>query len=598
MASKGPSQTGASGQPPTAMRTTRASSRQAAHAPPGGSNASPGEKAKKRPTAGEQSRSILADAKCLGSEELITPSTMYKILARILNKYGEGMNSDARVALRALATLLQEVENQEQISARMMDAIARKVESKLETVLDSGMLKMSDMVDSVVANQKDLQEATAKLAGSTEALQKTAQEMGCSAKEASATTEQLANTVTTYKEALLTASNEMPRTGARQTATTNEDPRLTRDLDRRSRQILVEIGKEAVEGKSAVEIKERLENALKNMEPSPPEGAKIQEINKLRNGGVIIQLESKEAADWLREPFNKHAFTGNLDANAFIKERTYPIVVPRVPITFEPANQDHLRKVEGVNNLAPNTICKARWIKPIYRRHPKQLVAHATFTLSSACEANRLIRDGMNICSNRTYPKRLKYEPKQCMKCRKWGHFAAECHAKVDTCGTCGENHVTSECTESEKRYCVACKATDHASWDRSCPEFRRKSAHFDELHPENALTYFPTEESWTLIARPERIPIDERFPSKYTVGSLPPPSQTRRQMPTREVERKQKRRKRSMDSTQRTLDGYIERRTPANQAEAEEGTEEGQNDKDSDDVVNLLDHSLLEPWL
>ena len=148
-----------------------------------------------------------------------------------------------------------------------------------------------------------------------------------------------------------------------------------------------------------------------------------------------------------------------------------------------------------VNNLAPNTVCKARWIKPIYRRHPKQLVAHTTITLSSASEANRLIRDGMNICSSRTYPTRLKYKPKQCMKCCKWGHFAAECHAKDDTCGTCGENHVTKECTDNGKR---------------SCLEFRRKSAHFDELHPENALTYFPTEESWTVTKR--------RVDSYYTV--------------------------------------------------------------------------------
>ena len=598
MASKGLSQAGASGQPPPAPRATRASLRQTAHTPPSGSGSSPGEKAKKRTTAGEQSRSILADVKCLGSEEPITLSTMYKILARILNKYGEGMNSDARVALQALAALLQEVENQEQISARMMEAIARKVESKLETVLDSGMLKMSDMVDSVVANQKDLQKAAEKLTDNTETLQRMAQEMGCSAKEASATTEQLASTVSSYKEALLTAGNALPRAGTKQMATTNEDPRLTRDLDRKSRQILVEIGREVIEGKSATEIKEKMEAVLNGMDLTPPEGAKIQEINKLRNGGVIIQLETKEAADWLREPFNKHAFTGNLDTNVYIKERTYPIVVPRVPITFDPLNQDHLREVEGANNLAPNTVCKARWIKPIYRRHPKQLVAYATLTLSSASEANRLIRDGMNICSNRTYPKRLKYEPKQCMKCRKWGHFAAECHAKADTCGTCRENHFTKDCTDNEKRYCVACKATDHASWDRSCPEFRKKSAHFDELHPENALTYFPTEESWTLTARPERVPIEDRFPSKYAVGSLPPPSQTRRQLPTREVAKKQKRRRQNVDNTQGTLDGYVERSAPASQADAEEETEDEQQDKDSEDVANLLDHSLPEPWL
>ena len=48
--------------------------------------------------------------------------------------------------------------------------------------MNSGMLKMSDMVDSVVANQKDLQEAAAKLMGNTEPLQKVEQEMGCRAK--------------------------------------------------------------------------------------------------------------------------------------------------------------------------------------------------------------------------------------------------------------------------------------------------------------------------------------------------------------------------------------------------------------------------------
>ena len=131
---------------------------------------------------------------------------------------------------------------------------------------------------------------------------------------------------------------------------------------------------------------------------SPPLGdAKIQEINKLRNGGVIVQLETKEVADWLHEPTNKKEFMDKLDTNTQIKERTYPLVVPRVLISFEPTNQEHLWEMEMVNNLEPNTISKARWIKPIYRRHPKQWVAYATISLSSASEANRLIRDGMYI---------------------------------------------------------------------------------------------------------------------------------------------------------------------------------------------------------
>ena len=542
----------------------------------------------------------MINAKCLGPDEQATPSTLYKIFDRILHRYVKGINSDAKLSLQAFATLLQEGENQAQMSSKIADEIARRVESKLEGVIDGGLLKMSDLVDNVLINQKELQSATLVLTGKTEALQNLAQEIGNSAKEASVTTDQLSNMMTSYKEALLTAATSAPRANAMQTVKVSEDPRLTRDLDRKSRQLLIELGKETVESKSASELKGKIEAALSSLDPSPPEGATVQEINKLRNRGVVIQLASKEAANWLREPFNKVAFTEKLDANAYIKDRTYPLVVPRVPISFDPQNQEHLREVETINNLAPNSVSKARWIKPMYRRHAKQTVAYATLSLNSANEANRLIRDGMYICSNRTYPKRLKYEPKQCMKCRKWGHFASDCQAKSDICGTCGENHFTKDCVDKVTRFCVACKATDHASWDRSCPEFQRKIAQFDKIHPENALTYFPTDESWTLTARPERVPLDERFPSKYAVGSLPPPSQTRRAPPTREIGRKQKHRKRNAGKNQGTLDGFLEKREHEDQVQNTEPSEEGQydNDKDDEDVSEMLILNTPGTWI
>jgi hypothetical protein len=43
-----------------------------------------------------------------------------------------------------------------------------------------------------------------------------------------------------------------------------------------------------------------------------------------------------------------------------------------------------------------------------------------------------------------------------------------------------------------------------------------------DAHNPENSMPYFPTDNDWTLVTRPERIPLDERFPKKYTVNSLP----------------------------------------------------------------------------
>ena len=114
--------------------------------------------------------------------------------------------------------------------------------------------------------------ATETLTSKTETLQKIAQEIGSSAKEASELTDQLSNMVTSYKEALLTASNAAPRSSATQLHKSMEDPRLMQDLDRKNRQFLIEMGKETLEGRSAMELKEKIEAALHSMtQPSPGE---------------------------------------------------------------------------------------------------------------------------------------------------------------------------------------------------------------------------------------------------------------------------------------------------------------------------------------
>ena len=95
----------------------------------------------------------------------------------------------------------------------------------------------------------------------------------------------------------------------------------------------------------------------------------------------------------------------------------------------------------------------------------------------------------------------------------------------------------------------------DHSSWDQSCPEFLRKSTHLDKLHPENALTYFLTKEEWMQSARPERIPIDSRFPAKFAVGGLPPLGYTEKQRTDKVHKCKSKRR-----GAQGTLDNYVKK--------------------------------------
>lgn len=175
-----------------------------------------------------------------------------------------------------------------------------------------------------------------------------------------------------------------------------------------------------------------------------------------------------------------------------------------------------------MNSFQSHTIQSMRWIKPTTRRRAGQTRAHAILTLRSADDANRAIKDGLEICGVRTRAERSKREPLQCLKCRNWEHKAQACEAPVDTCGTCGENHRTSDCTNKANLYCVSCKSNAHASWDRSCPEFLRRCAIYDERHPENSMVYFPTEHDWTLATRPSKIPLEDRFPKHLAVNSLP----------------------------------------------------------------------------
>jgi hypothetical protein len=205
-----------------------------------------------------------------------------------------------------------------------------------------------------------------------------------------------------------------------------------------------------------------------------------------------------------------------------IRERSYNLVVPRVPITFDPQDGKHLREVEEVNGLTTNALRKVRWIKPPQRRRLGQTHTYAIFSIVTAGMANMLIKDGLNICSTKVRPKKQKQEPIQCMRYRQWGHFVSECIAESEACGNCREAHHTNACQNKGKTFCIICKDNSHTSWDRNCPEFLRRCAIYDEHNPENGMPYYPTEEDWTLAERPARIPLDKRFPKRFAVNGLP----------------------------------------------------------------------------
>ena len=208
-------------------------------------------------------------------------------------------------------------------------------------------------------------------------------------------------------------------------------------------------------------IKERVSSMIASIaNPPPPKDVTITDVIKLRRGGFTVIFKDKEVIKWLQD--DGVEITIGIAPDTSITKRVYSILVPCVPLTFNPLDDQHLREVKESNNLPAGTIDKARWIKPAYRRALGQMAAHAIFTLKDVDITNTCIRDSLYICGVRIRPSRLKHKPMQCMKCRRWGHFANACTATVNTCGMCGGDHQTNECNSRDTVHCVSCKSDEH----------------------------------------------------------------------------------------------------------------------------------------
>ena len=229
-----------------------------------------------------------------------------------------------------------------------------------------------------------------------------------------------------------------------------------------------------------------------------PEIPKIKAAILMRNGGLLLELDSPESANWLLDDSNRTRFLDNIGSGACIKDRSYQVIVQFAPVQFQPEDKENIRTFETTNGLPANSVLKAEWIKPVKDRKPNQNVATLRVYHKDASSANHVLSKGAVIMGKKTVPKKPKKEPIRCLKCQHFGHERRVCPSDILTCGRCSGPHETNSCRVPPRSIeCANCRGP-HPSYDRDCSKFREKCERLDARCPENNLAFYPTDDSWS----------------------------------------------------------------------------------------------------
>jgi len=258
-----------------------------------------------------------------------------------------------------------------------------------------------------------------------------------------------------------------------------------------------------------------------------PTSVKLKSTTLLRNGGLLIELDTSEAAQWLKSVETIDKFLDGIGSGASIKNRTYQVIVQFVPVRFDPTDDAQVRTYEEHNNIPQNSVLKAEWIKPVNERRTGQKVATMRVYHRDADSANTILKHGAYVFNKRVEPKRPRKEPIRCLRCQRFGHERRECKSNNAYCGKCSGTHETNTCRIPRDDFkCVNCFRA-HPSYDRDCGKFWEKCKQMDQRCPENGLAFYPTDEQWTWVTAEHGAATQPPPP----VTSPPRPPQTRQTM-------------------------------------------------------------------
>ena len=113
-------------------------------------------------------------------------------------------------------------------------------------------------------------------------------------------------------------------------------------------------------GISHADAVSRLRRAFKVAHPSSNRSEDMKALLQLRNGGLIVEIDSEETVNSLKDAVTRKRFLHALEFSVTFKDRSFALVVRYIPVNLLIERQGLLRLIEGENHLDDNSLISMR----------------------------------------------------------------------------------------------------------------------------------------------------------------------------------------------------------------------------------------------
>ena len=443
-----------------------------------------------------EAKSFLASKGWIALEEPASADVLVKVLFAAM-VHAPKLPPVMSATIASVAYLLTE-KQEEGLLEKSTDSISLHIKDTLDSITSDMHVKLDQHIQQVAETAQAQTVLTEKLVKAQEQMD----EM----------TQKIITTTRMYSQVAATTPTHIPTLAP--TPSINQI-RLHNREEIKKRQVLIEFDNTELQLKNMSDTvlgrkaKDTIATAWAIAPEPKPTLPGVKATVLLRNGGLLLKMDSAEAAEWLCDDANRTSVLNNIGSGVSIKNQTYQVIVQFIPVTFEADNNISLRNFETINGLEAGSMLKAEWIKPIKDRRENQRVATARFYFWDAKSADTILSRGAYISGKKVVLKKPRKEPIRCLKCQLLGHERRHCTSGEARCARCAMNHETETCRAPERAFLCSNCEDRHPSYDRDCPRFMAKCAQLNVRCPENNLAFYPTDNPW-LWATVDSTPDDE----------------------------------------------------------------------------------------